>query len=155
MSRRQHAECADEIRNLCIGGVDADTSAELLQHVDACPSVRCVHHEMYRSLRFKHAAQSAEACIRVGEMMENTGANNLIEARPQVVYSLDRELVDVKIFQVVFSLEFFRVRHTGCATVDAGTLSRGPAQRVLGRLRCSASGDEDGLIFCIGSGGPK
>src|SRR5208282_825141 len=109
MPGRQRAERTDEITNFRIGGMDANPSAELLQHIDASPSIRGVHHEMHRSFRFEHAAQSTQSCIRVGEMMENPGAHDLVEIHPQVVYALDGKLTNLKIFQVVFSLELLGV----------------------------------------------
>src|ERR1700726_3158905 len=87
--------------------------------------------------------------------MENTCAYNLIEAHSQIVYLLDGKLVDLKIFQVVFSLELLRMAQTRCAAVDASNLRFRPTQRMLGRLRCPAAGDEDGLVFPIGLSGPK
>ncbi len=141
MSRRQCAERADQLPNFSVGGMHTDPSAELLQHVDASSSVRRVHHEMHGSIRFERAAQSAQARIRVGKMMKNAGAHDLIEAHPQVVHSLDIKMVNLQIRQVVFSPELLGMAHAGCAAVDAGNLSRGPAQRMLGRLRCPAAGD--------------
>src|SRR5271155_2836937 len=155
MSGRQRTERSDKIPNVTIVGADADPSAEFLQHIDASPAVRRVNHEMHRSVRFEHAAQGAEAGIGIREMMENPGAHNLIEAHPKMVYLLDGKLVDVEILEVVFLLEFLRTLHTGCATVDTCDLSRGPAQRMLGRLRCPAARDEDGLIVLIRSCGPE
>src|ERR1017187_5452868 len=51
-----------------------------------------------------HHLADPDAGLRVGEMMENTGAHNLIEAHPQVIYTLDGKLADLKIFQIVFFL---------------------------------------------------
>src|SRR5262245_65260305 len=144
MAGWQRWECCDKIPNLLIVGMDADPSAEFLQHVDAGPPVRRVHHEVHRAVRFEYAAQSAEPCIRIREMMENPGADNLIEARFQVVCPLDRKLVDLEIIQVVLSLEILSTAHTGCAEVDAGNPRCRPPQSMLGRLRCPATGNEDG-----------
>ena len=91
MAGWQRCERSDEIADLLIVGMDADPSAELLQHIDAGPPVRRIHHEMHRAVRFEHAAQSAEPRIGIREMMENPGADNLIEARFQIAYPLDRE----------------------------------------------------------------
>ena len=97
MSRWHCPERSDEIPNLLPGGTDAEPSAELLQHIDASPPVRRIHHEVHRAVRFEYTAQSAEPRIRIREMMENPGADNLIEARFQLVYPLDRELADLEI----------------------------------------------------------
>src|SRR5215475_1564568 len=105
MARWQRCERREKIPDFLIVGMDADPSAEFLQHIDAGPSVRRIHHEVHRAVRFEYAAQSAEPCIRIREMMENPGTDNLIEARFQLVYPLDRELMDLEIIQVVLSLE--------------------------------------------------
>ena len=111
---------------------------------------------MHRSsVRLEHTAQSAEPRIGLREMMENPGADDLIEARFQVAYPLDGELADFEIVQAVFPLELLGTAHTGCAEVDAGNLSRGPTQGMLGRLRGPAAGNEDGLILPIGACGPE
>jgi hypothetical protein len=110
---------------------------------------------LHGTIRLKHASKSAETGIRVGEMVENSGAHDLIETCFQFVNPLDRKLVDLKIVQVVFSLEFLSMAHAGRATVDACHLSQGPAQRMFGCLRCSAARDEDGLIFSIRPTRPK
>ncbi len=93
----QRLKRSDEIPNLCVGSMDTYASTELLQHVDAGPSVRRIHHEMHRAVRFEHAAQNSEPRIRVSKMMENPGADNLIEARFQLAYPLDRKLADLEI----------------------------------------------------------
>src|SRR5579872_50086 len=155
MSRRQCAERADEILNFSVAGMHTDPSAELLQHVDAGSSIRCVHHEMHHTVGFECAAQSTQARIRVDEMMKNAGAYDLIETHPEVVHSLDVKSVNLQIRKVVFFLKLLGLAHAGCTAVDTGNLSRGPAQRMLGRLGCAAACDEDGLVFPIRSAGPK
>src|SRR5262245_1569113 len=156
MAGWQRCERREKIPDFLIVGMDADPSAEFLQHIDAGPSVRRIHHEMYRStVRFKHAAQSAEPRIGVRKMMKNPGTDNLIEARFQLVYPLDRELADLEIAQMIFSFEFSGTAHTRCAEIDADNLSRRPTQSMLGRLRCPAAGNEDGLVFPVGSCRPE
>ena len=54
----------------------------LLQHVDAGPPVRRIQHQMHGSVRFEDPTQGCEPGIRICEMMENSGADNLIEACP-------------------------------------------------------------------------
>src|SRR6266487_5304226 len=110
---------------------------------------------MNRAVRFEHSAQRTKARTGVGEVMKNPGAHDLIKAHVEVTYLLDFKFVDLKIFQVVFSLESLRMAHTRCAAVDSCNLSPGPAQRMLGRLRCPAACDQDGLVFYIRSGRPK
>lgn len=111
---------------------------------------------MHRSyVPIEHIAQSAQPSIGLGEMMENSGADDLIETRFQITYSLDGKLTNLEIAQVVFALELLGTAHTGCAEVDAGNLSRRPTQGMLGRLRGPAAGNEDGLVFPIGQCRPE
>jgi hypothetical protein len=88
-------------------------------------------------------------------MMENSSAHDLIEARLQLVHMLDGKLVDLKIVQVVFSFELLSTAHARCAKVDANNLSLRPTQGMFGCLRCSAPGNEDGVVFPVTSGVPK
>ena len=71
MPRRQLLERGDEIAYLVVRGRDADQPAELLQHVDAGPSVRRVHHEVHRAVRLEHVAQRAQR--RVGIRRDGAG----------------------------------------------------------------------------------
>src|SRR5947208_9588394 len=115
MSGRQRLERSDEIPNLGIGGADADSSAEVLQHVDACPTVWRVHHDVHHAIRCEHAAEGAQTCIRIRQVVKDSCADNLIEARLQFVRPLDGKLVDLKISQVVFSFELFDAAYAGFA----------------------------------------
>ena len=142
-------------RMFSIGGMNTDSSAKILQHIDTGPSVRRVHHEVHRPVGFEHGAQGSEARIRILEMVENSGAHDLIEARLQVAYTLDWQLVDLEIVQAVFPLEVLRMPHTRRADVYAGDLCRRPAHGMLRRLRCAAAGNEDRLVFSVGSARPK
>jgi hypothetical protein len=64
-------------------------------------------------------------------------------------------VVDLKIFQVVFSLKGLRSKDTSRATVYAGNLTFWPTQSVLCRLRCPASRDQNGMVFSIRVVRPK
>ena len=129
--------------------------AELLQHVDPGAAVRRVHHQMHRAVRFQHVAQRGKSRVGVREMMQNAGAHDLIEAGPQFVNALDRQLVDLEIAQAVRAAKLLGTADAGRADVDGGHLRRGPAHGVPGRLRCSAAGDEDGKVVPIRSGRPE
>jgi hypothetical protein len=87
--------------------------------------------------------------------MEDPCAHYLIEAHPQLIYALDRKLVDLKILQIVLFLELLSVAHTGRTAIDAGDLSVRPSQRMFGCLRCPTSGDKDTLVFPINVTRPK
>jgi hypothetical protein len=109
---------------------------------------------MHGTIRREHATQRAEPCIGVRQVMEDSGAHDLIEGHLQFLYPLDGKLVDLEIVQAVFPLECQGMAHAGGAKVDAGNVGRRPAQGMLGRLRCAAAGDQDGSIFPERPGGP-
>src|SRR5262245_33714487 len=155
MSRWQRLESGDEVPDLRVGGTDTQAPTEVLQHVDAGPAVRRIHHEMHGPVRFEHAAQSSEPRIGVGKMMEHPGAGDVIEAPLQLVYPIDGELMDLESAQVVLSLEFLSTAYTRRAEIDAGNPSPRPPQGISGRLRCAAARNQDGVVFAIGKSGPK
>src|SRR4030095_12639867 len=97
MSMRQRGERGNEVPNLFMGGLDADPAAELLQHINAGPPVRRIHHEMHRAIRFEHAAQGSESRIGIWKMMKNPGADDLIEGRLQFVCPLNGKLAELEI----------------------------------------------------------
>src|SRR3954452_12702029 len=92
MSVRQCLERNDEISDCPITGRDIDPFTEFLQHVDAGPPVRSIHHELHRSIWLEHTAQCLEADIRVPKMMQNPCTNNLIKALLQLVGPFNRQL---------------------------------------------------------------
>ena len=104
--------------------------------------------------RPQHVAQRREPGGRVREMVENAGADDLIEGRPQRADALDGKLVDLEIVEIVFPLERLGVTDAGRAEVDARHLRLRPAQGVFGRLRRPAAGDQDRLILAVGLRGP-
>src|SRR5271154_3171934 len=110
---------------------------------------------MHGSIQREHVAESREALIWVRKMMENSGADDLVEAGSQSIYLLDGKFVNREISQIVSALEFLRAAHTGRADVDAGDLSVWPAQGMLCCLRCPAAGDENGMIVPVGPVRPE
>ena len=140
----------DEIAWTSVGRHRTPTrSAEFLQHVDAGPPVRRIDHECASRLRPARARRAEPRKPRIGfrEMMEHPGADNL--DRSSSSNSFTRSMGswrDLEIVQVVFSFELLGTAHARCAEIDPGNLSRRPAQGMLGRLRCPAAGDENGLV---------
>ena len=143
------AERDDEIADLVVGRLDADTATVLLQHVDARPSVRRIHHEVHGPVRVEHVAQCPERRVRVREMMQNARAHDLIERQLQLADTIDRELMDREIAEVVPALQTFRVPDTRRTEVDPDDPRRGTARGVLRRLRCAAAGHEDRALFRV------
>ena len=89
MSGRQRLERFDEIPNLDIGGADTDSFAEVLQHVDAGSSVRRIHHDVHRPVWIEDVAQRPKPRIGIRQMMEHSGADDLVEARLQFARPLE------------------------------------------------------------------
>src|ERR1700733_6842654 len=85
MTWGQRVKRRDEIADALVGRADAETFRKLLQHVHAGSSVWCIHHQMHNPIRLEDAAQSCETSVGIGEMMENTGADDLIEGSLQLV----------------------------------------------------------------------
>jgi hypothetical protein len=83
-------------------------------------------------------------------MVENSGANNLIEAVAQLSSPLHRKLLQVKVGEVMFSLEFF-----GLAEVNSSDPGMRPPDCILGGLGCPAAGNENGKIFPVRLSGPE
>ena len=143
MALRQRTEGCDKVLDLPVGGLDAKAATILLQHIDACPPMGCIDHEMHRAIGLEDAAQGAEPCAGVRERVEDAGAHDLIKARLQFMCPLEGELVDLEVVQVILAFELLSMVHAPRAKVDAGHSSPGPTQRMFGCLRCPAAGDQD------------
>jgi hypothetical protein len=110
---------------------------------------------MHGAVRLEHAAKTSEPSIGVGKVMEYPGADDVIEALPQLMYPIDGELIDLESAQVVLSLEFLGTAHARGAEIDAGNRGPRPPQGIPRRLRCAASRNKDGVVSLIGKSGPK
>jgi hypothetical protein len=126
MTRRQCAKRSNEVSDSLVSRTYTEAPAKLLEHVNAGPSVGRIYHHMHCRIRSKYVVQSGKAGVRIWKMMKNSGADDLIEAHSQLVYMFDWKLMDLKIFQIVFALEFLRTLQTRRADVDASNLSFGP-----------------------------
>src|SRR5262245_55619733 len=151
----QRPESGDEVPDLRVGSADTHAPTEVLQHVDAGPAVRRIHHEMHGTVRFEHAAKSSEPGIGVGKMMEHPGADDVIEALLQLMHPINGELIDLESAQVVLPLEFLSAAYARGAEIDAGNPGPRPPQGIPRRLRCAASRNQDGVVLPIGKSGEK
>ena len=125
MPGRQRAERDDEIADLVVGGVDADAAAELLQHVNARPSVRRIHHEVHGPVRVEHVAQRPERLLRVREMVQNARAHDLVERQVQLADTIDREVDGPRDCAGVLALQIVRVPDARRTEVDPDDPGRG------------------------------
>ena len=149
MPGRQRGERDDEIADLIVGGRDPYAAAELLQHVDARPSVRRIHHQVHGAFRVEHVAQRREGRVGIGEMVQDAGAHDLVERHSQLADAIDRQLVDLEIRQVVLAFQIFSVADAGRAEVNPDDPSSRTARGMLRCLGCAAAGDEDGARFRV------
>ena len=94
-------------------------------------------------------AQCPERRIGIREMVQNARADDLIESHRQVADTIDRQLMDLEIGQVVFAPEILRVPHARRAEIDSDDPGRGTASGMLRRLGCSAACHEDRALFCV------
>ena len=147
MVGRQRLEGGAEIAQLVLRRADAEQATVLLHHVDAGAAVRRIDHQVHRTLRAEHVAKRAQADVRVGQVMEHAGAHDLVERAPQFPDALDRELMEFEIVEVVLALQIARVAQAGLADVDGRDSRLGLAQRMAGRLRRAAAGDQDLLVL--------
>src|SRR5215831_3829054 len=88
-------------------------------------------------------------------MMKNSRANDLVEFSSQIAYLFQSELVHLKILQVILLFQLPSALHACRAHIDPGDPGLRPAQSLLRRLRCSAAGNQDGLIVPIRAAGPE
>ncbi len=155
MSRRQHFESSDKISDRFIRSGNTEPPAELLQHVNSGSSIRRVHHKVHRSVWLEHIAQSRQTCVGIDEMMQNPGADDLIEALLQLACLLDSQLLYLKVLEIVFAFQIFCSAETYPAEVNTCDLRLRPSHRILRRLRRSTTGDENRKVFLIRPIGPK
>jgi hypothetical protein len=88
-------------------------------------------------------------------MMEDAGADNLVETHPQFAGVLDRQVVHLEVVQLVFALQRLGAAHARGAEIDADHTRRRPSQRMLCGLGGAAAGNQDGEIILVGLGGPE
>ena len=77
------------------------------------------------------------------------------KSRSSEADALDRKLTDLEIREVVLALQLRSVIQAGGADVNADDAGIGAAERILGGLPRSASGDEDIQVGAIRSFGPQ
>ena len=59
----------------------------------------------------QHLPQGAQPRVRVGQVVQHAGADDLVEAAAQLAHPLDGQLMDLQIGQVVLALERLGVAH--------------------------------------------
>ena len=110
---------------------------------------------MHRAIGIEHIAQRSQPGVRIGQVVQDAGAYDLVETAIELTRTLDRQLQHAQVVEPILVLELLGATHAGGAEIDAGDLCLGPAQGMLGRLRGTASGDQDRVIFAVRQSGLK
>ena len=92
--------------------------------------------------------------IRVGQVMQHSGADHQVEGAANLPDALDRELMQFEILQIVLALKIARVAKARVADVDRRDSSIGLAERIPRGLRRAAASDQDFLVSSRLLGGP-
>src|SRR6516225_12335088 len=144
MLGRQLTQHTHELPHAVVGRRDAGAAAELLDHVDSGAAVGCVQHQMNHALGLEDRAQRAYASLRVAEMMQHAGADDLVKARLELRAALDGKLTDGQIVEPVASFQLRGAANARGAEIDTQHRRSWPANRILCSLARSAPGNEDG-----------
>src|SRR5262249_58105989 len=87
------------------------------------------------------APQRAKAGVRVGQMMKDAGADDVVEHLVELARLFDREPVEIEVCKPVFALQLACVAEACLADVDSCHMRVGLAHRVSGGLRGPAARD--------------
>ena len=109
MIGRQRPDHAAQVAELGFRGGDAEQAAILLHQVDSGAPVCGIDHQVHGAVRRKHAAQRSKAKIGVGQVMEHTGTDDLVEHLVEFPDRFDRQLMKIEVSQAVFSLKIARM----------------------------------------------
>ena len=115
-----------------------------------------IHHQMHGTVRLQHLTQRGKPRVGVREMMQNTGADDLIEAGPRARRRARSAVGGPgdSSGRACGGAPRYSGRWSALTSM-AITCAVGPAHGVPGGLRCSTAGNEDGKVVPIGSGRPE
>ena len=99
MVGRQRTDHGAEVPQLRLRGADPEQAAVLLHHVDAGTPICCIDHQVHCAIGRKDTAQRPKADIRVGQVVEHAGADDLVEHLAELPDLLDREPMEIEISQ--------------------------------------------------------
>ena len=99
MVGRQRTDHGAEVAQFLLRGADPEQAAVLLHHIDAGTPIWRIDHQLHRATGRKDIAQRPEAGIRVGQMVEHAGADDLVEGLAELPDLLDREPMQIEVSQ--------------------------------------------------------
>ena len=105
---------------------------------------------MQRAFGPEHLSQGAEPGVRIGEVVKNAGADDVVEPFAELARALDGKMAHLKIVEFVFALELQLVCDAIFAEVDSHDARPRPADGVVRCLRRAAARDEDASVVAIG-----
>ena len=123
-----------------LGPQDAE---DLLQHVHAKSSVLAVQHETHDAVRREDVPQTAQAPVRVRQVMEDPCRDDQIERLSEVFDILDWQLPELQIGKDVLLLQKPLVVQRRLGDIDTDDMGVGIREGVVRRLVGSATGDGD------------
>ena len=143
MVRGQGFQQRSKVPQIRVRGAHPEQATILLHHVEAGSPVGSVDHQVQRAFGPKHVAQGAQTAVRVGQMVQHPGADDLVEGLPELLHTLDRQLVQIEVREPVLALQLTRAAQADGADVDARNVRLGLDERVARRLRGAAARDQD------------
>nr|WP_233577846.1 hypothetical protein [Paracoccus yeei] len=155
VSRRQGLQRLEQVRDLGRADAKAKAAAIILQQIDAGATMGRIKHQVHRALRRQHRAQGSQPGIRVRQVMQDAGADNLVEFLPKFAHALDRKLPQGQVQDPAPVRQGAALRDAGLAGINTQKLRAGPAQGVAYRLHRAAAGDQDARVVAKRPVGPE
>ena len=109
---------APSVAQLLVVCANPEQAAVFLHHVDARAAIRRIDHDVQRPVLRQRRAQRPQAEVRVGQMVQHAGADDLVEDLSETPYVFDRKPAEIEVPEVVFSLKIAGVAEAGLADVD-------------------------------------
>src|SRR5271166_2390106 len=147
MVRRQSFERSAEGLEIRLRRANFEQATVLLHHIDSGSAVACVDHEAHRAARLQDVAKGAKADVRILQVVKHSGTNHQVEGSTHLPDPLDREFLQLEIFEIVLSQKIARVPQACVACVDRHDPGVGLAERVSRGLRGAAARDQYLLVF--------
>ncbi len=101
---------------------------------------------MHGSVRTQDIAKSAEAEIRIRQMVQHSRADDLIELTIEIAHVLDSETMQVEVLETIFVSQIACVAEAGFADIDCSNAGLRLAESVASRLGCAAARHENFLM---------
>src|SRR5271165_2944091 len=155
MVRRERLEARGEVADLGRRMAHAEAPTVLLKHIDPRTAIGRVNHHIEGASRLEDVAQGLEPRIGVGQVVQDAGADDVVEALAEFGGALQSELAHLEVGERVLALQPLRERDAFGADVDPDDLGAGPAQRIMRGLGGPAAGDQYAPVVAVGLRRPE